>query len=63
MESKSGVLSTIGMIGNDSQHSHHLLIPTFNFLSGNNPPMSFKHLRMLNSASKCPKITPKVNKF
>jgi hypothetical protein len=26
------------------------------FLSGNNPLMSFKHLKMLNSASKCLKI-------
>jgi hypothetical protein len=30
------------------------------FLSGNNPLMSFKHLRMLNSASKCHKITLKA---
>jgi hypothetical protein len=29
-------------------------------LSGNNPLMSFRHLRMLNSASKCLKITLKV---
>jgi hypothetical protein len=27
------------------------------------PLMSFKHLKMLNSASKCPKITLKVIKF
>jgi hypothetical protein len=31
--------------------------------SGNNRLMSFKHLKLLNSASKCLKITLKVIKF
>jgi hypothetical protein len=37
--------------------------PELNLGDKNTPLMSFKHLRMLNSASKCYKITLKVIKI